>query len=334
MGRPKTGGPDFRVGLNPYGTTYHLGLQGQGTPRQNAKGRGLDAFLELVDGMGARSVEIADGWISGRSEDELRALRDRLAESDIEPVISGSLITESTESMFRSARLLGAKKIRFVLTRILCGDRAEREDWDDLKRAVEGAVKKTGARAAEDGIRIGIENHQDFTSAELVELCQMGGPGVAITYDTGNSFPVGEAPMDFTRRVAPHVCHVHLKDYHVQFTPEGFRLIRCVIGDGAVPFAGIFAVLGEHHDTMTASLELAALEARHVRLFRPDWWTGYPERTATSLAACLWATQGKVVDPSGDYRTPWERGADDELEAYELDQFRQSVDNMRSMGIL
>ncbi len=29
--------------------------------------------------------------------------------------------------------------------------------------------------------------------------------------------------------------HVHLKDYRVQFTDEGYRLVRCAIGDGAVP---------------------------------------------------------------------------------------------------
>ena len=58
----------------------------------------------------------------------------------------------------------------------------------------------------------------------------------ASVFDTGNTFPVAEAPLDFVRRVAPHVRHVHLKDYRVQFTDEGYRLVRCAIGDGAVPF--------------------------------------------------------------------------------------------------
>ena len=37
--------------------------------------------------------------------------------------------------------------------------------------------------------------------------------------------------------IAPHVRYLHLKDYRVQFTDEGYRLVRCAIGDGAVPFA-------------------------------------------------------------------------------------------------
>ena len=82
-----------------------------------------------------------------------------------------------------------------------------------------------------------IENHQDFTSRELVAFCDEAGENVGIVFDTGNTFPVAEAPLDFTRVIAAKVLHVHLKDYRVQFTDEGYRLVRCAIGDGAVPFS-------------------------------------------------------------------------------------------------
>ena len=35
----------FDVGLNPYGLTYTLGLQGHGGPRANPKGGGLEGFI-------------------------------------------------------------------------------------------------------------------------------------------------------------------------------------------------------------------------------------------------------------------------------------------------
>jgi hypothetical protein len=183
------------------------------------------------------------------------------------------------------------------------------------------------------GAIIAIENHQDFTSAELVEFCEMA-PGVGITYDTGNSFPVAEAPLDFTRTVAPYVRHLHLKDYNVQFTTEGFRLVRCAIGDGAVPFPELFSILGEHHREMTAVMEPGALEARHVRLLTPDWWHGYPPKSAPQLAACLLAAQHNRLAEDADYRTPWERETDDELETYELAMIRRSANNMSTLGIL
>ena len=52
-----------------------------------------------------------------------------------------------------------------------------------------------------------------------------------------NTFPVAEVAARFhPRRSRPHVRYLHLKDYRVQFTDEGYRLVRCAIGDGAVPF--------------------------------------------------------------------------------------------------
>ncbi len=325
--------PRFRTGLNPYGLTYHLGLQGRGTDRANPRGTGLEGFIALAEELGAKALEIFDPWLSELSDDDLRALKDRLEGMGIEPVVSGGFVSADADSMFRSARLLGAQTIRFALTNVLCGDRAARADWADLRSGVVRGVRELGQRAADQGIMIGIENHQDFTSAELVEFCGLA-PGVGITYDTGNSFPVGEAPLDFTRTVAPHVRHLHLKDYRVQFSSEGFRLIRCAIGDGAVPFRELFSILGEHHETMTAVLEPGALEARHVRLFTPDWWQGYAPKPAQDLAACLLATRKNALADADDYRTPWERKADGELEAYELAMIRKSAANMKTLGIL
>ena len=112
---------------------------------------------------------------------------------------------------------------------------------------------------------------------------------------------MAEAPLDFTRRVAPYVRHVHLKDYRAQFTDEGFRLVRCAIGDGAVPLPQMLDMLAEHHPKMTAVLEPGALEARHVRLLRPEWWNGYPPKGAPELAACLASLRVNRLPDDADY---------------------------------
>ena len=323
----------LRVGLNPYGLTYVLGLQGRGSPRANPAGRGLEGFIAIGEELGVEVLEIFDPWIEDMSDDGIVALKDRLDGLGITSVISGSHITNAGDNVFRSARLLGADTIRFALTNVLCGARAEREDWDDLRALVARRVKELGARAADQGIMIAIENHQDFTSSELVEFCESA-PGVGITFDMGNAFPVAEAPLDFTRRVAPHVRHIHLKDYRVQFTDQGFRLVRCAIGDGAVPFAEMIAMIMEHHGDMTAVMEPGALEARHVRLYEPKWWNGYPPKTAAELAACFKALRRNRLADDADFRTPWEREEDDALEAYEMDMIRRSAANMRDLGIM
>jgi len=325
----------FQVGLNPYGLTYHLGLQGRGTPRANPDGRGLEGFIELAEELRAKTLEVAEAWLAPLGDGELRALGRRLDALGMTPVVSSGLQQGDFAACLRAADGIGAKLVRFAMTPILCGDRAAAgPQWHELVAGIRDKLGDYAPRAAERGVTIVIENHQDFTSRELVAFCEEFGRTVRIVYDTGNSFPVAEAPLAFTRVIAPYVRLVHLKDYRAQATDEGFRLVRCAIGDGAVPFQELAAILGEHHATLPAVLEPGALEARHVRLLTPEWWRGYPPASAVELAACLAATRRNHLPEDADTRTPWERHADDELVAYELDMIRRSAANMRALGLM
>lgn len=321
----------LRIGLNPYGLTYVLGLQGAGTPRANPAGTGLDGFVGIAQEIGARVIELHGPWLTAMDEGGLAALREHLDALGLTIVVGTGFPYTQLRATIAAAAKLGAALVRVALTPVLCGDRNARTDWADLVSGVRAMLRENVPLATTAGLALAIENHQDFTSAELVAFCEEFGCGIC--YDTGNSFPVGEAPLDFTRRVAPHVRHVHLKDYRVQFTGEGFRLVRCAIGDGAVPMADIAAMLATDRD-LTASLEPGALEARHVRLLRPEWWRGYAPAPATALAACLAAAQRNRLPDDADYRTPWERGDDGAIIAYELDMIRRSAANMRALGLM
>lgn len=321
-----------RMGLNPYGLTYYLGFQGRGTPRANPKPAGLEGFIALATEYNAKVLELSDMWLA---EADLPTLKQRLDALGIMPVVSSGLQHGDVDACLRYAKALGATRIRFALTPILCGDRAAAGSrWHELVASVREKLVPAAKKAADAGVIICIENHQDFTSRELVGFCDEFGPSVRIVYDTANNFPVAESPLDFTRVIAPYVRYVHTKDYNVQFTSEGYRLCRCPSGDGAVPFKELFAILAEHHDEMIAAIEIGALEARHVRLFTPDWWHGYAPKQAEELAAALLAAQRNKLPDNADYRTPWERNADHELIEYELGQMRKSVANMRALGFM
>jgi 3-oxoisoapionate decarboxylase len=324
----------LKTGLNAYGLTWHLGLQGRGTPRGNPSGRGLEGFIDIATRIRAEVIEIHNGWLVEQKTD-LSALKDRLAALGLTAVIAAGLPQEPIEPAIAHAAALGAKTIRVGLSTVLCGDRAERADWADLKADVNGHLVRLAPLAAEKGITLAIENHQDFSSAELMEFCEAAGENVGIVMDTGNAWPVAEAPLDFARTILPRIRHVHLKDYRVQMTGEGYRLVRCAIGDGAVPFAELIPLLLSAGRPLTASLEPGALEARHVRLFTPGWWQGYAPKSAEALAACLLSTRPNRLGEEEDYRTPWEKGAPGpDIEAYELAMIDRSAANMRALGFM
>jgi sugar phosphate isomerase/epimerase len=326
----------FQTGLNPYGLTYWLGLQGNGTPRGNPNGSGLAGFVDIAREIGARTIELHNAWLTSMSDADLGVLRERLANLGMVPIISFSLPREPLGGAVRTAVALGARLIRTPLTGVLCGDRAAQgAQWPEMVASARQKLKQLARDAAPAGLTVAIENHQDFGSRELLDFCEEAGSNVGICFDTGNTLAVAEAPIEFARRVAHRVRHVHLKDYRAQWTDEGYRLVRCAIGDGAVPFGEIAKILLQQHDTLTASLESGALEARHVRLFTPAWWAGYAPMPASELAACLAAARHNRIADDADYRTPWEENADgDALIGYELDMIRRSAANMKAIGLM
>src|SRR5690606_31334338 len=136
------------TGLNPYGLTYYLGLQGMGTARTNPAGKGLEGFIELATELGSRVLEVWDGWLAALDEASLRALGQRLGELGMVPIVSSGFQRGDIDACMRYADVLGADRIRFAMTPILCGDRAAAGPrWYDLLVEVRRKLEEAAGRA-------------------------------------------------------------------------------------------------------------------------------------------------------------------------------------------
>lgn len=317
--------------MNPYGMTCTMGLQGSVTTPM-----GWDGYVALAEELASQAIEFDQRHLSGLTDETAAELRHRLAKQEIEIIVSTGPPFEKSLAGLAEAVRLGARVLRMHLTPILEGARAKKGDeWPGIVENVRSDLKALAALASVHGIQIAIENHQDFGSAELLALAAESGDNVGICLDTGNPFSVAEDPISFTQAVASEVIHVHLKDYRAQFTDKGYRLVRCAIGEGAVPFAAIYEILCGAGCVLTATIEPGALQARHIRLLTDEWWTHYPEHSARSLAKCLRGARVNRLDDDAEYRTPWELDRPhDEVAAFELDQVRRSHKNVHSWGWL
>src|SRR5882724_2531596 len=68
----------FRVGLNPYGIAYWVGLFAAGTPRANPKPLGLNGFLDLVEKLGLAGVEIPVAMLKDLAPEEAHLAWERI----------------------------------------------------------------------------------------------------------------------------------------------------------------------------------------------------------------------------------------------------------------
>ena len=218
-------GSSFALGLNPYGLTYHLGLQGAGGPRANEKGGGLDGFIAIATELAAKTLEIYDPWLRPLSDDALRALKDRLAGLGMTPIVSWGLMMGPFESALRSARVLDAAVIRCGLTTVLCGDRhALGEKWNELVDRIRARTRRLWAARRRRGRTLGDRKPPGFRQPGTRRLLRIRRAASASA-----STPATPSPWPKRRSTSPaasprYVRHVHLKDYRVQFTDEGYRL--------------------------------------------------------------------------------------------------------------
>jgi sugar phosphate isomerase/epimerase len=326
----------FKVGMNPYGMMVAIGLQGAGTARGATQPLGLSGYIDFAEKMGVRCIEFDFTHIDQLTTEERASLYARYQAKGVPVVLSAGPPAEHMPKAIHLAEQIGAKLIRMSMTSVLCGDRAAHgEVWFENIRRARQALIEYAPVAKDRGIDFAVEDHQDVGSKELLQFADEAGTNVGVCFDTGNALAVGEDVLAFARRVAPRVKHLHLKDYRVQFTDEGYRLVRCAIGEGCVPFAEVWELLKSHLTHLTVSMEPGALEARHVRLFTSSWWEGYAPHDAAELGQAIGTARINRIPDEEDWQTPWEHNdPGDDIAKFEVEMMQRSFENVRSWGWL
>lgn len=252
----------------------------------------------------------------------------------------GVLLDHSADHLcdyLTEASQAGARVVRALLSHLLCGDRRRLAGgWEHHREAVASRLREVLPRAEALGICIAVENHQDATSDDLLWLAEQVrySPAFGVTLDTGNPLAVGEDPVAYTRRIAPLVRHLHLKDYVMYFAPAGYRLVRCAAGDGVVDFPEILRIVRTINPEVLPAVEVAAQATRTIPLLEEEWWEHYPASQARHLPGALrllWAHGRPMHAP---YSSAWERGEGSKAVcAEEWDMVRRSVQYLKRVHI-
>lgn len=300
-------------------------------------GRAIDphspeGLVQLASENGLASVEFASQSLAERSDEELVAFREQLGDMDLFLDTGGAHYAEDISPLreaIETAHRAGALAVRTTISRMLEGDRRAlgAEGMRDYLSALVQPLKEVMPLAEEYGMPVGIENHQDVCSWELLELCErVGSPQLGVTMDVANALAVGETPAAFAQRVMPILKHVHFKDYTIHSTPSGYRLKRCALGTGVVDWPQMVALFDAGAPNVQGCIELGASQARHIRILENDYWATYAPRPQDEVLNAIRTLHGAARPADEDWRTPHEREESADARAdYELDQFARSV---------
>lgn len=194
-----------------------------------------------------------------------------------------------------------------------------RERFEDIRRWKEfvAATARCLTRLAPElrdlGIHLGIENHWDFSTYEILEIVeQVGADVVGVGLDTGNLPILAEAPDRAIARTAPYTVTTHLKDAMLFPTLHGAARPIMPLGDGQMGVADAVRTLYRHNPTLHFTIEDHPV-IYDVDYFEPWWLDAVPEVTTYDIAATSrlalegerWLAEHRVPDPHAAELIPW-----------------------------
>ncbi len=193
-------------------------------------------YADLAASLGFRGISLSLNnpdyrHLGGREPWRIDRLRDHLAGLgfSLEVDTSGTDPAHMAE-LLRVAARMGASSLR-TYTR-------HAGTVEEMMAATARDLSEVAPLAADLGIVVVLENHEDFTGPELVRIVEaVDHQALKILYDYGNSQMVLEDPEAALEAVLPHVHSVHFKD-HVMVRPEDAGRLTVAgvpVGEGFLP---------------------------------------------------------------------------------------------------
>jgi sugar phosphate isomerase/epimerase len=214
----------------------------------------VDDFLSRAAELGADGVSLESCFLPSRDPRYLSELCGKLDELELDRVYAwghpngllGGKSPEAYEDMLRSveqAKVLNADVMRVVGNNGRFRFDEHDRQIDRLSELFVDAVKE----AERWGIRLAIENHLDYTFAELQTLIEnVASPFLGLTFDSGNCLRILDDPIRGLERIAGKVYATHIKDVRLQkgIPADMWQFFACVpVGRGVVDLAKIVEIL-------------------------------------------------------------------------------------------
>jgi sugar phosphate isomerase/epimerase len=214
---------------------------------------------------------------------ELKAFRQRLENYNMHLVCDPRLPQQKSdldafETQVRSYREAGAAAFHAALTGRRYEDFDSLEPFKKMFEQIKASVELAEPVLRRYKIKLGIENHKGYRSAEQAEwLKRLGSEWVGVCLDFGNNISLCEDPMETARMLVPYACYAHIKDMAVEEYEDGFLLSEVPLGEGIVDLKQIVRMLRERDPNMIINLEMITRDPLKIPVFTTKYWATFDD---------------------------------------------------------
>jgi 3-oxoisoapionate decarboxylase len=247
------------------------------------------AFLERGRALGAAGIQMQ---LTSTEPAYVKRLRDSAERYGMYVETMAALPKDDAGAFERAvsaARDAGAAVIRVGC---LSGRRYETfASYEEWKRWVEGAresVFRAVPVVERLKIPVAIENHKDWTAAELAALVkQISSEYVGVCLDMGNNISLLDDPYEVADTLAPYTLATHVKDMAVAPDDDGFLLSEVVLGEGMLDLRRIVRTIHAVRPRTKFTLEMITRNPLRVPCLTTKYWATFPDRSGYVLARTL-----------------------------------------------
>ena len=265
-------------------------LQGRDILKSTAAALPAEGLLDLTGTFWAGGAQVDLSQLESHDPAYLARVRAKAERAGLWLELSvPSRHLESAEAyaqMAGVARALGVDRIRVAL---LYGRRYEsfatREAWMAFHTKWRRQLAAIKPEVERHPIRVGIENHKDFTARELAELlASLDSDRFGACVDFGNNVSLLEDPLTTIRTLAPFAVTTHVKDMAVRRSAGGFELSEVPLGEGLVPLAEALAAIRSARPDARFCLEMITRDPLPVPYRTEPYWVAVDRPPAADLA--------------------------------------------------
>ena len=246
------------IALNTYSFAIRMGLIGN-----NKKIWKFENFLKFCKKKKIKKIEFPIDFFAKKEEKNFEFFFKLLEKYKLKYLIDlENFEISHVNKILSLSKKYPNKIIRVKMSNFFGGNRYKQKNFLKCKKNFITKLRKVTPILEKNNCQIAIENHQDLSSLEIIEIIKnLKSKKIGINWDIGNSLATCETPDQFFKNTKKYILNVHCKNYKIILSDKGFFLKRCVIDEGSINIMKYLKFFRKKN--INLSLELAAHVNRH-----------------------------------------------------------------------